>query len=496
MNAPSKKNIEKLSLIKFIRLYAVSQARYDSFGSYVFNIINRWPLYRQLTKSYRTLTKSIDSLTKSAFFLQSFLMNLAINPYYSSKILNEMKYKYLFLVLGSIVTSLGINYYYKAYSSPSVYRLSQQNNGYLDESQKQLTEVQPENIDKDLSNNNIKVALLLDTSGSMNGLIEQAKSQLWQILNHLAQTEKENGDESELQIALYEYGNPSKSSNTKQINLLSPFTTDMDFISKKLFALSTDGGEEYCGEMIWTSLEDLSWGQNPNDMKMIYIAGNEEFTQGPIDFKKACKKAINTGVVVNTIFCGNWQTGVQTQWKEGAKIGEGEYMNIDHNARTVYIDTPYDEDINRLNQRLNNTYIPYGRKGHLKKENQRLQDTNANSYSKSNAAERTLFKSSKKYKADDWDLIDAYKKDKQILSNTELLADTLQHLSIEELEQRIENASTERESLQKKIQDINIKREAYIEKQTKENTEEKSLKNSIKKSIKKQAHKKGFIIKS
>ena len=32
----------------------------------------------------------------------------------------------------------------------------------------------------------IKVALLLDTSNSMDGLIDQAKAQLWQIVNELS----------------------------------------------------------------------------------------------------------------------------------------------------------------------------------------------------------------------------------------------------------------------------------------------------------------------
>ena len=81
--------------------------------------------------------------------------------------------------------------------------------------------------------NTIQVALLLDTSGSMSGLIEQAKSQLWQILNTLANTEKEN-EETKLEIALYQYGSPTYGKRSNQIRQLSGFTTDMDLISKKL----------------------------------------------------------------------------------------------------------------------------------------------------------------------------------------------------------------------------------------------------------------------
>ena len=52
----------------------------------------------------------------------------------------------------------------------------------------------------------IKVALLLDTSNSMDGLIDQAKAQLWEIVNELSYA-KCDDSKPNLQIALYEYGN-------------------------------------------------------------------------------------------------------------------------------------------------------------------------------------------------------------------------------------------------------------------------------------------------
>src|SRR6187549_709353 len=51
----------------------------------------------------------------------------------------------------------------------------------------------------------IQVALLLDTSGSMDGLIDQAKSQLWRIVNELASAQRD-GQTAQVEIALYEYG--------------------------------------------------------------------------------------------------------------------------------------------------------------------------------------------------------------------------------------------------------------------------------------------------
>ncbi len=345
--------------------------------------------------------------------------------------------------------------------------------------------------------NTIQVALLLDTSGSMSGLIEQAKSQLWQILNTLANTEKEN-EETKLEIALYQYGSPTYGKRSNQIRQLSGFTTDMDFISKKLFALGTAGGEEYCGEVIVTSINELEWGKDDSNFKMIYIAGNEPFTQGPINYAQACQLAKKQDITVNTIFCGSFQEGVQTMWKQGAQLADGEYMNIDHNQTTVYIETPYDKKINELNQKLNETYIPYGDTGKMKKENQSKQDANAFGYSSANAAERAYFKSSKKYKAESWDLVDAYEKDKKVVEKIkmETLSDSLQSLSVKELEVKIKTISVQRANIQNEIQQLNSQRLIHIENNSKESAEGNNLKKSIENSVQKQAKKKGFKVKN
>lgn len=393
-----------------------------------------------------------------------------------------MKYQKLYAGLAALIMTIGVN---QAFVANDYYSFSLFGNTTT------TTPVIPKN-----NNNSIKVALLLDTSGSMNGLIEQAKSQLWQILNQLAITEKEGEEETNLEIALYEYGNPKRARGSKQIRKLSAFTTDMDFISEKLFALTTGGGQENCGEIIWTSLDELEWGQNDNDLKMIYIAGNEPFTQGPVNYAEACQKAKKEGVVVNTIFCGNWQEGVQTLWKQGAELAEGEYMNIDHNKATTYIETPYDDKINDLNTKLNKTYIPYGKKGKQKLENQTMQDSNAGKYSKANSADRAMFKTSKKYKAEDWDLVDAYKKDKKVLKKAKVMDENLQNISAEELEAKIQAITAERERIQQDIRETNKKRQDYIKEKSQSNTEDKNLKNSIQKSIEKQAKKKGYKVKN
>jgi hypothetical protein len=174
----------------------------------------------------------------------------------------------------------------------------------------------------------IQVALLLDTSNSMDGLIDQAKSRLWNIINTLT-TLRYNGKMPEIEISLYEYGNDGLSAEKGYIRQVTPLTSDLDLISEKLFSLRPNGGSEFCGQVIETSLKELSWDKDKKSMKLIYIAGNEPFNQGEINYHESVSNAINKEIFVNTIHCGDEQTGINEFWKDAADKGKGEYFFID-----------------------------------------------------------------------------------------------------------------------------------------------------------------------
>ena len=80
------------------------------------------------------------------------------------------------------------------------------------------------------------------------------------------------------------------------------------------------------------------------------------FTQGPVDYRKACEAAVRKAIIVNTIHCGAHQTGVSQGWQDGARRGEGLYLSIDQNQTTVYRPTTEDKEIvlvaKRLGERL------------------------------------------------------------------------------------------------------------------------------------------------
>lgn len=310
----------------------------------------------------------------------------------------------------------------------------------------------------------IMLALLLDTSNSMDGLIDQAKSQLWKIVNELALAKCDNGSRPNIRIALYEYGNDGLPSSEGYIRQVSPLTDDLDLISEKLFSLTTNGGNEFCGHVIRTSLQQLEWSSSKADLKMIFIAGNEPFTQGSVPYRTACSLAREKDVVVNTIFCGGFNEGVKTEWKTGADLTGGTFMSIQQDRKTVYIATPYDEQISALNDRLNDTYIYYGRSGAAKKELQIAQDKNAESYSEANKVDRTISKSSHAYKNSSWHLVDAAKDDETVI--TKMQADDLpkemKEMTVAQRKSYVNEKARERAQIQSEIQSLNVKRQSYI----------------------------------
>lgn len=317
----------------------------------------------------------------------------------------------------------------------------------------------------------IQVAILLDTSSSMDGLINQAKSRLWNIVNTLT-TLKFRGKSPDIEIALYEYGNNGLRVEDDYIRQVMPLTNDLDLLSDKLFGLTTYGGYEYCGAVIKKAVDRLEWGKGDADMKLIYIAGNEPFNQGEITYQSAIQDALKKNIYVNTIHCGDARWGIDG-WKEGAAMGKGKFFNIDHNAQVRHIDTPYDDRISSCNVELNKTYISYGRMGSSKKESQMKQDYNAQSVSSANYTERVVSKTKKVYNNSSWDLVDKVKEDKSVLESIkqEELPDELKGKTKNEIKEYIAQKENERNTLQKEIEELAKKRQTYIDEQMKKEGE-------------------------
>ena len=338
----------------------------------------------------------------------------------------------------------------------------------------------------------IKVALLLDTSNSMDGLIDQAKAQLWEIVNELSYA-KYGTKNPDLHIALYEYGNDGLEVSDGYIRRVLNFSNDLDLISEKLFSLTTNGGSEYCGQVIQTSLDELKWGKKSHDLNLIFIAGNEAFTQGSVFYKDAASNANEKNVTVNAIFCGDYQNGVSGKWRDGAKQAGGDYFAIDHNKEQIYVVTPYDDIIIQLNIDLNKTYVRYGVQGYSKMQAQSVQDDNAAELDEVIVVKRAVSKSSRMYNNSSWDLVDAakdkdFKYEKIVKKN---LSKELRRKSTIELKRHVETQAKERKEIQKRINELNVKRKVFITEKQSEN-KDTNLEKAMISTIKKQAKAKNY----
>lgn len=340
----------------------------------------------------------------------------------------------------------------------------------------------------------IQIALLLDTSNSMDGLINQAKSQLWKIVSEAGKMTR-GGERARLEVALYEYGNDSNSILSGYVRQVMPFTDDLDALSAELFELVTYGGSEFCGTVIMKSLDDLDWSANGADLRIVYIAGNEAFTQGMVSFRNAGKKAVRKGVVVNTIYCGDREEGISTMWAEGARITGGTYLSIDGDYAYQYIPCPQDDRLSELNVRLNDTYIAYGSRGAARKEMQQEQDSQAESLNKSGFYERAKVKSSASYSNSSWDLVDATTTGGLALDEIQEseLPQAIRAIPKEARQAYVDAKHAERKMIQEEIAALSAEREAWLQENQSESQSDSALDTAILVPLESLAKDKGFV---
>jgi len=365
------------------------------------------------------------------------------------------------------------------------------------ENQDTKPQIDPPVVDN--AKNRIQIALLLDTSNSMDGLIDQAKTQLWKVVNTFIDAERD-GETPFVEVALYEYGNNDNAVANDWVRLVSPLTRDLDALSGKLFGLKTNGGEEYCGAVVQRALGDLAWDKRESTYKVIFIAGNEPFTQGRIDARSACKKALNKGVVINTIHCGTRQEGIDGSWHDGAALGGGDFLVIDQDKVIAHINAPQDLRIAELSLELNKTYLGYGKRRQEAVANQESADADATANSEKGAdVQRAVTKASGNYSNAGWDLVDALREkkiDPAALPASELPVE-MRDIAPEKRKDIIEKAGAKRAEIQEEIKELNDKREAHIAAKLKEKATEEgqTLDQALIEATRKQASEVGYTFK-
>lgn len=311
----------------------------------------------------------------------------------------------------------------------------------------------------------IQMAILLDTSNSMDGLINQARTQLWRIVSEFTAAEL-SGKKPVLEVGLYEYGNSGLPPQEGFVRMVVPLTRDLDRVSEALFALTTNGGQEYCGKVVDSATRELAWSNSNRDVKCIFIAGNEPFTQGDMGYREACRAAVEKGITVSTIFCGPHEEGIQTKWQEGARLADGSYASIDQNRSVADISAPQDAELARLSAELSKTYLAYGEAERRKRfaDRQAAQDAHAAKAAAGVAAARAGFKVSGFYQNAGWDLLDALQAGHVKLEKlpTEHLPQAMQKMDLKQRRDYVRKMARQRKDLQAKAKALAAARKKYL----------------------------------
>lgn len=340
----------------------------------------------------------------------------------------------------------------------------------------------------------IDLAICLDTSGSMEKLIDAARIKLWDIVNDLALAKPTPA----LRVALLTYGNNGHVEENGWVNIDTPFTDDLDLVSKKLFAMTTNGGTELVGRVVHAAAEQLQWSDSADALKIIIVAGNESADQDQqMPFRDVCRSTIAKGIMVNSIYCGNAADGIAPGWKEVATLADGHFAAIDHENGTIVISTPFDDELATLSASLNTTYIPFGAEGREFAQNQVLQDANAEKLGAAVAAQRCVTKSGVMYRNGQWDLVDACKEATFKLDDVknEELPEAMKTMTIEQRRDYVKQMDTKRAEIQTKVSDLTTKRQQFVEAEMKKAAEtgDKSFDAAIRNAVRQQAASKGFV---
>ncbi|MEM7244016.1 MAG: hypothetical protein AAF533_01660 [Acidobacteriota bacterium] len=340
----------------------------------------------------------------------------------------------------------------------------------------------------------VDVVVCLDTSRSMEGLIDSARSRLWDIVTTLSKVEPR----PELRVGLLSYGSPTGSSEEDGwVIVRTDLTSDLDHVYAQLMGLATDGGDELVGRVVHEAVNTMSWAPDPEGLRLVFVAGNESADQGvdTYDFRAATELGRRADVVVNAIFVGSRDIAVTSHWDELARAGRGSFSSIDPELGRIQVETPQDEALLTLNASLNETYLPYGPDGAAGLANQTAQDGNATRLGVQSCSSRIVAKGTALYTNASWDLVDALQEDGfQWASLTDDdLPPALRGMSIEAREAHVAALRERRESIQEKIQDLSNEREEFLRAELKRRQlAQPGLDDALRDALLAQARKKGF----
>jgi hypothetical protein len=340
----------------------------------------------------------------------------------------------------------------------------------------------------------IEVCFVLDTTGSMGGLIEGAKQKIWSIANEMVSAKPT----PEIRLGLVAYRDRGDEFVTKTYDL----TNDIDAVYANLQKFSAGGGgdtPESVNQALHEAVTRLGWSQDRKVLKIIFLVGDSPpHMDYPNDVKypEVCQAAVKRDLIINTIQCGN-NPETTTIWKKISDLAEGNFVAIPQSGGMVAIATPMDAELADLNRKVGGTLVAYGSASSRATFESRA--VTAAAAPAAVAADRSAFMmragGGRTYSGED--LVDALAAGTVKLESVKKqdLPEKLQTLDDAALKAEIAKRQKERAELQAQITKLSKEREDYLAKERKRlaaSGKADSFDDKVAETIRAQAAKKGI----
>src|SRR3984957_4862185 len=204
----------------------------------------------------------------------------------------------------------------------------------------------------------VEVAFVLDTTGSMAGLMEGAKRKIWSIATAIV----DSNPDADIRIGLVAYRDIGDDYVTRKFDL----TTDIQDLYANLLELKARGGGDWpesVKEALDVTVNKLHWTSSGDVKRIVFLVGDApphmdyaQDTKYPATLAVAKQKDI----IVNAVLAGDARD-TERVWRDIPQNGNGRFIPIPQDGgQMVIIQTPYDDDIIILQKEINGTVIPYG----------------------------------------------------------------------------------------------------------------------------------------
>ena len=202
----------------------------------------------------------------------------------------------------------------------------------------------------------VDVVFVLDTTGSMSGLIQTAKEKIWSIATTMASAQQA----PEIRIGLVAYRDRGDAYVTKVVDL----SADLDSVYATLMDFQADGGgdgPESVNKALYDAVHSMSWSEQEQAYQVIFLVGDAppHMDYNEVRYPEIVATALDKGIVVNTIQCGDMPTTVGP-WSQIASLSHGEFFQVEQAGGAVALNTPFDEEIAELSAQLDDTRLYYG----------------------------------------------------------------------------------------------------------------------------------------